>query len=197
MTVRRWLPTVAVLAACAALFTYLQWYDRPDPAGSGGAPPQFVKLVDLQQEDVTELAVTGAAYTARFVRQKQDDRAVWTLAAASSPVPAGQELDSTRVQGVVASAAPLFASRRVAAEARDPAEWGLDRPTWTLTLRTAGGQTVTLRIGAHQPVNSTYYAQREGDPAVYTVSASLVAALPEQFADWFRPKESPSGKPGP
>ena len=62
------------------------------------------------------------------------------------------------------------ALKRVDANPRDLAKYGLDQPQASLRVQFADGETFAMQIGAEEVVSGNYYGQVEGDKAVYLFS---------------------------
>lgn len=84
--------------------------------------------------------------------------------------------DKTTVKMVVNALIALNAEAKVFDEVENKAEYGLDKPQATATLELEGGD-VTLYLGAKNEATGVYYAMVEGDPALYTVAATVAEKL--------------------
>lgn len=178
---RRWTPALVALALAAGALAYLRWYDRPAPSATERAP-DLVKLLEFDPGQVAELTVQGREYAITF--RPGAGEGEWAVAAMTGGAPPGKGPDPKRMSGFLFQLSTVFAARKVVEQPEDLATWGLDRPAWVLNVKLKDGRTRTLRVGALQPVNNTYYAARDGDPAVYTINATLPASLPETAAEW-------------
>ncbi|HEY5118802.1 MAG TPA: DUF4340 domain-containing protein [Anaerolineales bacterium] len=59
-------------------------------------------------------------------------------------------------------------------ESLDPAEFGLAKPSYLLTIKTADGKSFALEIGAKNPTATGYYVRVPGTKRIVTVRANLL-----------------------
>lgn len=180
---RRWTPALLALGVAGALFGYLRWMDPPVPVQEAARAPDLIQFLDIQPDQVTGLEVAGNGYRLAL-RREQGAGAAWAVEPSGGFDAGGRPPNADRVYWVLDTLAGLFASRRVADEAGDPAAWGLDQPAWVISVHTGAGSH-TLTVGAYQPINNTFYAQRDSDPAVYLIPGTLPDSLPPEAAGWF------------
>lgn len=90
------------------------------------------------------------------------------------PVPVASEYASTLVENL-----RRLEAERVIAEAADPAEYGLDRPSARITVRFAGsGEARVLELGGDSPLTGGgAYARVANGQKVWTVSSELADTL--------------------
>ena len=174
---------LAVVAAILlALAGVLVWTNRQKPASKPALfPCNITTILDVtarnDQGQVIELA-------------RSDLRADWQIVK-PSPGPAepefaqqlAQDLDSIRPDDTLKGA--------------DPAQYGLDHPSRTVTCRTASGSSFTLTIGSERFDGGGYYAQKSGDPNVYVISSVPVDDFDNRlkqppYLGNFLPSASPS-----
>lgn len=193
---RRWLPALLALVVLVGFGTFLRFGDKPaaPPAKQGDEP---VKLVTVNRADVAGLSVAGKGYRIDLRNDAAPAGGAtsgpWQLV--NDQVPAGKQLDANRVEQVVAALAPL-SGQRVADRAENPQEWGLDAPTWTLSVTTKERREHQVRIGAHNPAAQGDYAQVVGDAAVYLIDSGVLMGLPETRDGWFQPVAAPAPPAG-
>lgn len=171
----------AVLVAGVYFFVVRRDTADDTAAATGSGAP--VALFDLKAADVTRLKVADAGGKAVEVTKSGD---AWTLAA-----PSQGPADGARVDSVVQGLAGTKASRKIEAPSVDKAAFGLDKPAYTITVGTAGGDK-TLTVGGQTPDKSSNYVQKADDPAAYLLSAFTVAAATDLLT---RPPVPPTPTP--
>lgn len=160
----------------------LLWMNRQQqPARPALFPCNITNIVD----------VTAANDQGRVVEVARTDlRGDWQVVR-PSPGPAepefaqqlAQDLDSIRPDDKLKGA--------------DPAQYGLDHPSRTVTCRTASGSSFTLTVGSERFDGGGYYAQKSGDPNVYVISSVPVDDFDNRlkqppYLGNFLPSASPS-----
>jgi len=83
------------------------------------------------------------------------------------------EADQAAITGDLANLAliPVFHDY---GEGLDPAEFGLAKPSFLLTLKTADGKSFSLEIGAKNPTSTGYYVRVPGTTKIVAVRASVL-----------------------
>ncbi len=87
--------------------------------------------------------------------------------------PAGHPVPSDLVSALVANLTELPEVEVVAEEGADVAQFGLDPPVSELTLTSAGGTPITVRLGGRNPSGTAIYAQRDVGRRVYLIGLNL------------------------
>jgi hypothetical protein len=130
-------------------------------------------VVAFEKKDVKGVEVKTPSGQAVAAQLKGSDE--WQLTAPVT-VPADRE----QVSGLLDKLKSARIKEFVTEAPRGPDPYGLDRPLrLTLWLGEEKDRTAkTLRLGKAIPDKKTVYAQREGEPAVFTVEDTLVAAVP-------------------
>lgn len=148
---------LAVLAAILlGLGGALVWTNRHQaPAKAALFPCNITNVLDVAAENDQGKVIEVA---------RADLRASWRIVRPSPGVAEpefaqqlAQDLDSIRVDDTLRGA--------------DPARYGLDHPSRTVTCRTASGSSFTLTVGSERFDGGGYYAQKSGDPNVYVISS--------------------------
>lgn len=78
--------------------------------------------------------------------------------------------------GLLASTLKTLSATRKLEGGEDLSSYGLDNPSNTVTATNADGGELTILLGS-QASNGDYYAMRQGDETVYTISSSLAQVL--------------------
>lgn len=136
---------------------------RSEDKKSGDAASETVKLVD--EKSLSKIKYTDGESTISFT--KADDK--WTDDKDKELILNQNVLDGT--EGEIRT---LSATRQL----KDPdalADYGLDKPAYTIWYTTDGGKEETIYIG--NQAESDYYATLGDKKKVYTVAAGLVSAL--------------------
>jgi hypothetical protein len=118
-----------------------------------------------------EVKTAGGQTVAAQVKGTDD----WQM---TSPMPAAA--DREQVAGLLDKLKAAKIKEFVTEPPKGPDPYGLDRPlTLTLWLGEEKERSAkTLRLGKPVPDKKTVYAQREGDPTVFTIEEELVKAVP-------------------
>ena len=123
---------------------------------------EIYKLDDAQ---VASMEIDGAHGKFLFTKGDKDGGANdWAGVHDKKPIPS---LDGSKVANAVAAFKGLSADDF--GDGKSPAETGLDAPEETVIIKMKDGATHTLKIG--KPVDKSHYAQKDGDPMVYTIGA--------------------------
>ena len=80
------------------------------------------------------------------------------------------ELEQNLVDSILSTACEVSAQQIVAENLEQAAEYGLDDPSFTLTMVLKDGTEKTLYLGAVNAMTSDYYASVEGDERIFTLS---------------------------
>jgi asparagine N-glycosylation enzyme membrane subunit Stt3 len=162
----------------------------PTPTGEG-AGPLFPEIADTTaQAGIVRFEVVNNSDSSKVVMTK-DDAGVWTVVEATN----AQQLatDQTKAINAMSQLASLNAAERFTAE--NLADFGLDAPTYTLTLTDKDGKTYVVRIGNKASASPRYYALVNDDmTTVYFVQATTVDGLTRNIT---QPAYVPSPTPSP
>lgn len=146
----------ALLLVLAALIGVLIWMNRQHA-------PAAPHLFTCDISNTLDVAATDSE--GRVVEVSRPDlRSRWVIVR-PSPGPAepefanqlAEDLHSIQPDDVLGSG--------------DPAQYGLDRPSRTVTCRVSSGSSFTLTVGKERFDGGGYYAQKSGDPHVYVISS--------------------------
>ncbi len=185
MNVRNTLVLVVLLALLGA---YVYFFEIKGEGGKEATPtPSTVQVLDLEEDQVTGLTVTGPEGTTRLRREVGGE---WQM-----QEPAQEPADDLRVSALSDSLARLSATRALT-DVGDLEPFGLAAPSWTVEITLASGETHRLQIGDQNPAGGSYYIKKEGDPTVYLVYASTVQGLQRLVSDPpYRPTPTPTLPP--
>lgn len=166
MTPRRLIPYVVVFLILAGTYGGLRWRQAQQVARD----EQAKKVFNLQETDLSDLTLVRGKDEVRLVKKDQ----VWHLTA-----PLDTKADQTVVGSMLTTLARLRKDRDLGAE-KDFKPFGLDKPGLVVRF-TALGQPHQLAIGAKVPGDQNYYALRDQDPHLLTISMGSKDSLDRQL----------------
>jgi hypothetical protein len=155
-----WKTGVAILVL-AGLGSYIWFVERkqePKPEGER----QKVTVLAVDKAKAKEISLSSAGgETIRLVKEG----AGWKVTA-----PFAAPADTSAVESMLTSLEKLEADEVVVEQAANPAEFGLDKPSRTVTAVVEGGKApLSVEFGAKSPDGSSLYARAAGAPRVYLV----------------------------
>ena len=155
-----WKTGVAVLAL-AGLGSYYWFVERKrEPKAEGEREKVTVLAVDKAKAKEVSLA-TADGETIRLVKEGT----AWKVAA-----PFAAPADASAVESILTSLEKLEADEVVVEQAVSLAEYGLDKPSRTITAVVEGTPApLSVQFGAKSPDGSSVYAQATPAPRVYLV----------------------------
>jgi hypothetical protein len=181
--------TTLILVGVFALllvFVYLvEWRQPPQTTTT----PTPASLWHVESDQIIGLAVQESGRETRLVRSGSGD---WSL-----ELPESGPADSDRVTLTLGNLAALT-PQRTFTETTTLAEYGLDHPTMTVTVRLKDGTAQVLFVGSENPQQTAYYVQVQGSSPVHLLSSWEVESLrelldtpPVQPTPTPRPTETP------
>jgi hypothetical protein len=155
-----WKTGVAVLAL-AGLFSYYWFIERKrEPKAEGEREKVTVLAVDKAKAKEVSLT-TADGEPIRLVKEGQS----WKVAA-----PFAALADASAVESILTSLEKLEADEVVVEQAASLAEYGLDKPSRTITALVEGAPApLSVQFGAKSPDGSSVYARTASAPRVYLV----------------------------
>ena len=155
-----WKTGVAVLAL-AGLASYYWFVERKrEPKPEGEREKVTVLAVDKAKAKEVSIATVGGE-TIRLVKEG----AAWKVAA-----PFAAPADTSAVESLLTSLEKLEADEVVVEQAPSLAEYGLDKPSRTVsTLVEGAAAPLEVQFGAKSPDGSSVYARTASAPKVYLV----------------------------
>ena len=153
--------TGVLLLVLAGLGSYIWFVERKqEPKPEGERAKVTVLAVDKAKAKEISLAAAGGE-TIRLVKEG----AGWKV---TSPFTA--PADTSAVESILTSLEKLEADEVVVEQAANPAEFGLDKPSRTITAVVEGAPaSLSVEFGAKSPDGSSVYARAAGSPKVYLV----------------------------
>lgn len=147
-----------VVALGLGAYIYFVEMER-DPAGTETRDHAF----DVEPADISELDIQPASADPTTLRKTGDH---WALA---TPVVA--PADRATVDAIVSALSTMEIDRVVDENATALGQFGLETPRASVTFRTAGGATHTLRLGNTTPTSSGLYARIDDDARVVLIAS--------------------------
>jgi len=166
MTLRRLIPYVVVFLILSGAYGGLRWGKERQVARD----EQAKKVFDLKETDLSDLSLVRGKDELRLVKKDQ----VWRLTA-----PLDTMADQTVVASMLTTLTRLRTERDLGPE-KDLKPFGLDKPGLVVKF-TAQGQPHQLAIGAKVPGDQNYYALRDQDPQLLTISMGSKDSLDRQL----------------
>lgn len=153
--------TGAAILVLGGLASFWWFFERKrEPKPDGGREKVTVLAVDKAKAKEISLAAAGG----EEVRLAKVGDA-WTVAA-----PFTAAADGSAVESLLTSLERLEADEVVVEQAANPAEFGLDRPSRTVSATVEGAAApLVVEFGARSPDGSSVYARVAGQPKVFLV----------------------------
>lgn len=93
------------------------------------------------------------------------------------------KINQTTLQSVAASFTQLTASRALTEGIDDLSDYGLDDPSYTLSITSSEGETTEILIGNSFSSDTYYYAKTATEDTIYVIDASVVTNLVFDVSD--------------
>lgn len=154
---------------------YIMLFERHRPTLDEVEAQAEKLLQDFDRDDVTGIVVVRDSSRLRLEKVGED----WHLRE-----PLDFPADSSVVSTTLGSLAGLEADRRLPATEVDAAEFGLNQPSATVILSTAGGSDVTLTVGDELPLGSKRALRLAGADEIVIVAGRFMSDLGRDVDDW-------------
>lgn len=172
---------VVLLAGLTLLITLLPESEEPAPEASGTPdvslePVETAYVINDQFSKFDHIKVYDEAgeYLNTMLAETDGEG---VISYRVEPAREGWTYDEEAMRSSAASAATLSAMSVVAESMDDPAQYGLDKPQWTVEISFDGGARVyTIEVGAPTALENSYYCSN-GDGRVYAVGAYSVSQI--------------------
>ncbi len=125
-------------------------------------------LYEKAEEAIVSVTVENSNGT--YYIERCDDGESWTV-----PEFEGHELYTSGITGVISVACELTAQQVVKEDCEDISIYGLDDPTYRVTIVFDGDDTKTILVGDEVPTGTYSYMCFEGETTVYTVKTSSLS----------------------
>ncbi len=157
--------TLFLALVFAGLAAYLYFYELPHNRRVEETREKSKKLLSLSAVEVGEVTLTGSKGRLQL---RKKEKTWWIVK------PVLSRTRDYRLDSLLSRLGNIRIQRVVMETASDLRPFGLDHPVLTLRLK-GKKRDVTLKLGKNSPVGSTLYAQKEGDPRVLLIPASLLS----------------------
>ena len=163
----RLLTASVLLAIFAGLFWWLN--KREASATKPPVTPATTKIVDVPQDQIQSLTVEKTGSEPIELKRTGSK---WSLTGPKA-LPADQDAASS----LVSTFASLTADKVLEDKPASVEEYGLTKPSLSVTATKKDGKTVRLLVGDETPTNSGSYAELAGDPRVFLVASYSKTSL--------------------
>lgn len=162
---------LGVFAALLICFFAIQMYNKQQAKKEAEeAEANVIYMTDIS--DVTAITYCGGTDTLSF--QKDDEGKWYSLDDEAFP------LNSETVENIVSIYSNLVAERKLT-DGDEISAYGLDAPTYYVTMTDADGNKTTVNIG--NAAEDNYYAMVEGEDVVYTITSNDITDLQTSLED--------------
>ncbi len=162
--------TVVVLA----LGAFIWFWERHQPTTEEAQKQAELVLPGLEKADVVRITIVKG--TKRFELVKEDGE--WRL-----EKPVAYPADGQAVDLLLSALKSLKIERRLDAGEVSLADWGLEKPEFTVTLAGSGGRTWTLKVGQEEPLGNNRAVTLDGT-AVLLCPKWFVSDLDKDLDGW-------------
>jgi len=153
-----------------ALASYVYLFEMRGAQQREEAERASQEVVSFDTDEVEELKLVHDDETIHCVRDSGD---VWRLVD-----PLATEGSADDIKRILSTVKDATIRRTVADSAERLADYGLSRPQVTVSVRHQGEQEWrSVTLGDRNPTGTYAYAKRDGEPAVFLVSSSLLNSL--------------------
>lgn len=172
----RLLAVSVLLAILAGLF----WWLNKREASATKPPvtpvtPSTTQIVDLPQDQIQSLAIEKLGSEPIELKRAGGK---WSIAG-----PKALPADQDAVSRLVSTFASLNADKVLEDKAASVDQYGLTKPSLSVTATKKDGKTVKLLVGDETPTNSGSYAELAGDPRVFLVASYNKTSLDKSEND--------------
>lgn len=170
--------TIILLAIFIALLAFVLVFEKKSKEKEK-LKAQEEKLVQLTSADVQKIMFKKEGETLSF---KKDDKGEWLITE-----PMEVKADTYEANQLAENFSDLRIERVVEKEAKDLKKYQIPQKEISLWVKDKDQPTKVL-IGMANPLDNTFFAQKEGDKRVVLLSSSLKSILDKKLFD-FRQKE--------
>jgi hypothetical protein len=164
---------LALIVVALGAFNY--FHERHQPTTEERRQKADTVFPDLDRDEVAGVEIHNTHGTFRIVKRGEE----WRLVE-----PIDFPADAPAVSSLLGSLEGLKAERTLAEGEVDPAAYGLDAPSLTVTLSTADGMTSSLEVGDETALGSNRAVRRTGERSVILVGGWFVRDLDKALDQW-------------
>jgi len=185
-TRKPWITTLILVGVLAVLAIVTVWVSRLPAPAEEGVEPTAAPLWGKENQEITAITVTVGLNRVAV----QHGAEGWRVTQ-----PSEGEADEARLIGLTSSLSGLKYTRALA-DIGNLNDFGLQPPQAQATLVFSDGLTIDLTIGITNPMGTSRYVQKAGDPKVYLVSAYQLQTLLDLVqSPPYEPTPTPSPSP--
>src|SRR6266704_2887989 len=169
----RLLIAALLLATLAGLF----WWSNKKEAAATKAPaaPTATKIVEVPQDQIQSLTIEKAGSESIELKRVAGK---WSITAPNA-LPADQDA----VSSLLSTFGALNADKLLDEKAPNLEQFGLTKPSLSVTATKQDGKTVKLLFGDETPTSTGSYAELGGDPRVFIVASYHKSSLDKTVND--------------
>jgi hypothetical protein len=148
-----------------AIFAGLLWWlnKREASATKPPVPPATTKIVDVAQDQIQSLTIEKLGSEPLELKRAGGK---WSITEPKA-LPADQDAASS----LVSTIASLNADKLLEDKPTSVDQYGLTKPSLSITATKKDGKTVKLLVGDETPTKSGSYAELAGDPRVFIIAS--------------------------
>lgn len=169
----RLLAVSVLLAILAGLFWWLN--KREASATKLPATPAPTKIVDFPQDQIQSLTIEKQGSEPVELKKTGSK---WSITG-----PKALPADQDAVSSLVSTFASLNSDKLLEDKATSVNQYGLTKPSLSVTATKKDGKTVKLLVGDETPTSSGSYAELAGDPRVFIIASYNKTSLDKSESD--------------
>lgn len=169
----RLLTASVLLAIFAGLFWWLN--KREASATKPPVTPTTTKIVDVPQDQIQSLSIDKVGSEPIELKRAGGK---WSITG-----PEAFPADQDAVSSLVSTFASLNADKSLEDKATALDQYGLTKPSLSVTATKKDGKTIKLLVGDETPTNSGSYAELAGDPRVFLIASYNKTSLDKNEND--------------
>ena len=160
-----------VASVLLAIFAGMFWWLNKREASATKPPvtPATTKIVDVPQDQIQSLIIDKLGSEPIELKRAGGK---WSITG-----PKALPADQDAVSSLVSTFSSLNADKLLEDKPVSVEQYGLNKPSLSLTATKKDGKTLRLLVGDDTPTNSGSYAELEGDPRVFLVASYNKSAL--------------------
>lgn len=179
------LAVIAVAAIAIVLMVFV--FPKTDEADAAASPEPTsaastsVKIIDEDNNALVSFQMLPEDGDSMLVEIKRDgDNYDYTV----TPAAEYFDYDTSKFRSMIYTLTSLNATNLVEENPSDIAQYGLDKPWFTMRCGYEGGRTIELYIGNPTPTDSNYYVSTNQSDSVYTLGSYVVSLLTRSDIDY-------------
>ncbi len=175
----RLLIAAILLAASSGLFWWLNRKQAPATKSPVAAVSTSTKIMEVPQDQVQAVTIEKSGSAPIELKRSSGK---WAIIA-----PQALAADQDAVSSVVSALSSFSSDKLIDEKGLNPGEFGLMKPSLSLTATKQDGKTVKLLFGDETPTRSGSYVELAGDPRIFVVPSYNKSSF-EKSVDELRDK---------